>query len=289
MASESPNANRRAVRRLSDVTPAVHEMLASGTVETLNWTEWMATDMPDLARNVAGATRYGHLRSALLMAAERAAGQQVLGRLATFGATLAAALKSHTDPAFRELASHRSDVVRQWAAYTVNAKAQRMPLAKRLSLTLRFASDHHMSVRECAWMAFRPYLAANLEEGLSMLEPVSRAPDANLRRFAVEVTRPRSVWGAHIQALKNDPERAIYLLDNVRSDESRYVRLSTGNWLNDASKSRPNWVLAVASRWLKSGNAHTKAIVDRGMRTLKRLEDAQTGYSPSLPLERSAA
>jgi 3-methyladenine DNA glycosylase AlkC len=230
----------------------------------------MATDMPALARAVAPAAPSSSLRAALIKAAGQAEGQGILVRLGLFGTAVCNSISGFDDAAFRWVTSHKSDVVRQWGAYAVNHAACAVPLAQRLTLTLPFAEDNHMSVRECAWMAFRPHLAGSLSEGLGLLEPVTRAADAKFRRFAIEATRPRSVWGAHIYDLKHQPEMAVALLDNVYQDASRYVRLSAGNWLNDASKSRPDWVRAVCSRWAEKANKHTEAIIRRGLRTLSR-------------------
>ena len=85
-----------------------------------------------------------------------------------------------------------------------------------------------MSVRECAWDSFRPWLARDLE-------------------------------------------RARRLLDPVRSDPSDYVRRSVGNWLNDASKSRPEWVRSLAAEWRRaSKTAETAWIVRHALRTLRK-------------------
>jgi len=230
----------------------------------------MATDMPALARTIVKTTPHPALKKALGAAATKAEAEGILARLAIFGRAVSAAVASTEDPAYLWIARHRSDVVRQWAAYAANDPVRRMTLGKRLGLTLPFAADPHMSVRECAWMAFRPHLAGLLSEALKLLEPVTLSPNENLRRFAIEVSRPRSVWGAHIPALKHDPGQALALLDNVLQDGSKYVRLSAGNWLNDASKSRPDWVRTVCNRWSQNANKHTEAIIRRGLRTLAR-------------------
>ncbi len=244
----------------------------------------MATDMCALARVVAKETRYAGLGQSLRAAADSAEGSGILARLRILGRAVSAAVRQFDGPMFNTIARHRSDVVRQWAAYAVNDPHQSMTLQERLTLTLPFAADHHMSVRECAWMAFRPYLIRSLETGLRLLEPATRSLNPNVRRFAIEVTRPRSVWGAHIGDLKRKPEKAIALLKNVREDESRYVRLAAGNWLNDASKTRPDWVIEVCQNWSLSQNKRTRAIVRRGLRTLTRGRAAlqETATEPGL-------
>jgi 3-methyladenine DNA glycosylase AlkC len=265
-------SSRPIARRLSDVSDEVRDLLASGQAETRNWTEWMAADMPALARMVARTTRSKALSVALLTAADEAAGKSILQRLAIFGRAVNSSVKGFDGRVFSEICTHRSDLVRQWGAYAVNDSRRSLKLQERLALTLPFAADRHMSVRECAWMAFRPHLAANLRSALKLLGPVSRSADPNLRRFAVEVSRPRSVWGTHIAELKVDPAIGLAVLDNVYQDESRYVRLAAGNWLNDASKTRPDWVQEVCRRWSKNNNRYTRAIVVRGLRTLVRLD-----------------
>src|SRR5437899_9077785 len=116
-------------------------------------------------------------------------------------------------------------------------------------------------------MSFRPHFVSNIPDGLRLLESVSLHSDPNQRRFAIEVTRPRSVWGRHIPTLKQNPRLALALLSNVQQDESRYVRLAVGNWLNDASKTKPGWVRQLCAQWARNGSKYTKAIISRGLRT----------------------
>ena len=256
------------MRTLADIPQATLLRLASGATETADWTEWMATDMAALARTVAAQTSSNRLAASLSQAAKQVTGIGILDRLALIGRAVSSGVKGFDGSAFLAICRHNSDIVRQWGAYAVNDPDRKLTLKERLVLTRRFAADHHMSVRECAWMAFRPHLSSQLIQGLKLLEDVSLAKNAFERRFAVEVSRPRSVWGRHISELKNRPEMGMALLTNVYKDESRYVRLAAGNWLNDASKTRPDWVLEICSVWSKTGDKLTNAIMSRGLRTL---------------------
>ena len=146
-----------------------------------------------------------------------------------------------------------------------------LTLDARLEAARRFAADRNGSVRECAWDSFRPYLANELSRGLKLLEPWVEDLDPNIRRCAVEGTRPRGVWTAHIEALKRDPELGLAILEPVRSDPSRYVQRAVANWLNDASKSRPDWTLSVCKRWTEgSATKETAWIVHHALRTLRK-------------------
>jgi 3-methyladenine DNA glycosylase AlkC len=248
----------------------VLRLLAEGQTETVNLMEWLAADMPSLARNVAGQVTSPRLQTALVAASEGMTDRGVTARLSIAGKAIAASVDAFEDRHFAALANHPSDIVRQWACYAVNDDYREVSLERRLADTMPFAADRNMSVREAAWMAFRPYVAPSLGKVLLLLVPVATSRDENLRRFAVEVTRPRSVWGAHIEQLKRHPGLGRELLDAVRADPARYVQLATGNWLNDASKSRPDWVLALAAEWRKSGDANTDKIVRRALRTISK-------------------
>ena len=118
-------------------------------------------------------------------------------------------------------------------------------------------------------MALRPVLDAQLPAAIQLLAQWTSHEDENVRRFTTEATRPRGVWCAHIQALKEQPELALPILEPLKSDAAVYVQNSVGNWLNDASKTRPDFVSALCANWLTSSpTAATKKIVKRARRTL---------------------
>src|ERR1700730_12357564 len=215
---------RRGARRKGAVPPSVLAQIAAGEIETVNLMEWLAADMSALARNIAVQAGSERVRFALEEAAAAMADQRITRRLLLGGRALAGSVPDIGGSEFRFFAEHKSDLVRQWACYAVNEPEISRSIAERLSLTLPFAADRNMSVREAAWMAFRPYIVPRVQDVVAMLEPVSRDRNPNLRRFAIEVTRPRSVWGTHIDELKRCPQTGLSLLENVREDEVRYVQ-----------------------------------------------------------------
>ncbi len=265
-------ANRTGAQRRSEIPPAVLAGLNAGELESVNLVEWLAIDMPTLLRNVAPQVGLADEAAALGAAADALAGQGITKREKGIGAALFRALDGHPDRAaiFEALASHTSDMVRAWAALVLLAD-ERLARPERLAATRRFAADPAVGVRECAWDSFRPYLVQDLSAGLALLETWVHDPDPYIRRFASEVTRPRGVWTPHIPALKDNPQQALGLLEPLKSDPSRYVQNSVANWLNDASKSQPDWVQAVCTRWLdESPTKETQYIVKRALRTLRK-------------------
>jgi 3-methyladenine DNA glycosylase AlkC len=55
----------------------------------------------------------------------------------------------------------------------------------------------------------------------------------------------------------------------LKSDKAKYVRDSVGNWLNDAGKTRPDFVVQLCKRWEnESDTKETKYITKKALRTL---------------------
>ena len=271
---ETPGRRKGAPRR-ADIPRDVLRALNEGREETITLAEWLAIDMPSLLRSILPDVGLADGADALGEAADALAGEGVTRRLKGIGRALFEATRDHPrrEAVFESLATHPSDMVRAWAAFMVAAD-ESLDLTERLEVSRRFAADPGVAVRECAWDSFRPYLT-DLPSGIQLLGDWVRDPDSNVRRCAIEATRPRGVWTAHIEALKQDPEPDLPLLEPVRSDPSLYVRRAVGNWLNDASKSRPEWVEAVCDRWAKeSPTKETAWTVSHALRTLRKRQSS---------------
>ena len=257
---------------MADIPPEVRRGLNEGRIEVANLVEWLAIDLALLMAHVLPQVGLRAEAAAVTGAARAAAEEGVTVRIKKVAAALQAALAARRDAAavFEALATHPSDMVRSLAAYALSADPS-LDLKQRLARAQRFAADRSMGVRECAWDSFRPHLARELDRGLKLLRPWVRHAHEGVRRCAVEGTRPRGVWTAHLEALKREPERALPLLEPVRSDPSRYVQRAVANWLNDASKSEPRWVRAVLARWNEeSPTPETAWIAHHAARTMRK-------------------
>ena len=260
---------RKGAARIALIPPEVLDALNEGLVPTVNLNEFLALDLPRLTRNVAR-----HI--GLEPEAERIA--DTLAMLMAFKpvkrhAHVARALYDLAEPrpdrdaVANALATHPSDVARSWGTQWIMFSG--MPLPAKLDAVRRFAADPHFGVREMAWMAVRDEVAGSVDEAIALLVPWVRDGDENIRRFASELTRPRGVWCAQIEALKAQPWRALALLEPLKADPSRYVQNSVANWLNDASKTQPEWVHELCGQWsAQSAAAETAYIVRRASRTL---------------------
>jgi 3-methyladenine DNA glycosylase AlkC len=259
---------RKGAIRAADIPAKVLDGLNTGTLESVNLTEWLAVDGLKLLTVLLPTWKLKRAADVLEVAQE-VVGLGVMQRTERVALALAAANVN-----LEVLAKHPSDTVRCWAAFIAVNRAvhpNTVDLKMALEAIKPFAADSHFGVREIAWMAWRPLLAAKLEPGLKLLEKWTNSDDANVRRFASEASRPRGVWCAHIQALRDQPELALRILEPLRSDPDRYVQTSVANWLNDASKSQPVWVEALCEGWLEeSPTADTRWIVNHALRSLRK-------------------
>lgn len=262
---------RRGAARIALIPPEVLEALNEGLLPTVNLNEFLALDLLRLARNVARDI-------GLDPDAERL--QDTLAMLGAFKPVrrhqhvaralydLAAACDDR-DGIAHKLAVHPSDVARCWAAQWVAFSGLDFP--RKLQAVRRFAADPHFGVRELAWSAVRDEAGRDLDGAVRLLQPWVSEADPNLRRFAIELTRPHGVWCAPLPALKAEPWRAQSLLEPLQSDPSLYVRNSVANWLNDASRTQPEWVVQLCARWQReSRTPETASITRRALRTVNK-------------------
>ena len=266
---------RKGATRIADIPRDILVALNEGRDETITLVEWLAIDQSVLLGHVLPALGFRREQSSALVAGARAsAAEGVTVRTKRLGARiwemLAQEASRRREQLFEGLATHRSDMIRAFAAYSLAADPG-LDLQDRLGRARRFAADRSMAVRECAWDSFRPWLARELPRGLKLLVLWARDRDPNIRRCATEATRPQGVWNEHLEALKQDPSPGLPLLHACRSDPSDYVRRSVANWLNDARKSRPDWVAQVCARWTRTSDTKETAwIVRHALRSVRR-------------------
>lgn len=243
---------------VADIAPARLALLNEGAVASATLTEGLAIDFSMLL--AAAVPAMGGDGLALMQAQ---AGAGITRRMA-----LAAQLLLDTRVALAPLQAHASDTVRGWVCFAIAAQAG-LTLPQQLAAMRPLADDGHFGVREWAWLALRPRLAASLDEAIALLAPWTADPSERVRRFACEALRPRGVWCAHIAQLKQQPQLALPLLQPLRADPAAYVQDSVANWLNDAAKTRPDWVRALCAQWLTESNSvATQRICKRARRSL---------------------
>jgi len=115
--------------------------------------------------------------------------------------------------------------------------------------------------------AIRPFLIKHPEKVMAYMLKWSTNKNPNIRRFASEGCRPRLPWGMAIQSFKKDPSLILPILENLKNDDSEYVRKSVANNLNDIAKDNPQIVIDIIKKW-KGQTKNTDWIIKHGARTL---------------------
>lgn len=263
-------SGRKGARKVQDVPQEVLKLLNDGQIETVNLTEWLAVDHQKLIH--ATFEKIGVSKEQITLIAHKIQAQKKSTAMKSsqlVGETLHE-LYSENQAIFNRLSTHPSDSIRCYAPYLIS-KNQGLSIAEKLNQSQRLIADNHFGVREVVWMALRPEIEQNLEEAIQLLSHWTKSENEYIRRFTTESTRPRGVWCKHIDALKNNPERALPILENLKSDPSKYVQDSVGNWLNDASKTKPDFVINLCETWKKeSPTKETQKIIKRARRTIDK-------------------
>jgi len=243
---------RKGGRTLKDVPEEIRQQLNQGLLETANLMEGLSVDFPLLLKNTLNHSLSSDVQDSL-----RNLG--ITKKMETMALYLV-----KKGVSFEDIGTHPSDTLRGWAAYMI-AYSPNSNIEEKLKAIEPLADDNHFGVREWAWLALRPYCAEMPERMIKLLVPWAKRTD-NFRRFASEITRPRGVWCAHIQQLKDNPALALPILSNLKADPSRYVQNSVANWLNDSAKSKPQWVKDLCKEWQQSNIPETLYICKRGLR-----------------------
>jgi 3-methyladenine DNA glycosylase AlkC len=251
---------RVGARRMSEIPPVVLARLNRGEIEARTLVEGLSIDFGALLR--AAVPQISRAATESMNAAR---GEGITQRMQLAGRLL---FEHFGSTGYFQLARHRADTVRGWAAYLLGTSPD-FSVGERLQLIRPLANDRNSGVREWAWLALRPHIAANIELAVDLLEPWTVSASPFLRRFATESTRPRGVWCAKIGTLLARPEIGLPLLEPLHSDPHRYVQDSVANWLNDVAKTNPGWVRKLCDRWRRTSPSEATArICRRALRSL---------------------
>jgi len=98
--------------------------------------------------------------------------------------------------------------------------------------------------------------------------------DHNVRRLSSEGCRPRLPLAPALPAFKENPAKIIPILENLKNDESDFVRRSVANNLNDISKDNPAVVLDLVRSWKGKGK-NADWVVKHGSRTLLKAGNSE--------------
>lgn len=263
--------SRKGAKKVNEIPKEVLQLLQQGKLESVNLTEWLAINHIELLKNLLPSIGLKDSLEFIVAELEKQNVETGMKVIRIIGTLLDKVIREESErkkeDLLLKLSNHISDSVRCWAAF-MNKKTNNT-LKDKLTYILPFAADHHFGVREIAWMSIREDLSQNIEKSVELLVEWAKSEDENIRRFSVESIRPRGVWSKHIETLKQEPDKALPILNLLKSDPSKYVQDSVGNWLNDASKTKPDWVINLCEEWAKDTDIKsTSRIIKKAKRTI---------------------
>ncbi len=134
---------------------------------------------------------------------------------------------------------------------------------------------HYFTQFGSSEFAIRTFLKSDIERTLKVMYQWSEDDNEHVRRLSSEGSRPRLPWSFKLDAIIQDPGLTQPILENLKQDDSLYVRKSVANHINDISKDTPDYVLRLVKTW-DTQHPHTAWIVKRGCRSLFKQGDQQS-------------
>jgi len=115
--------------------------------------------------------------------------------------------------------------------------------------------------------AVRPFIINHQDAMMEQMMAWSKSDNEHVRRLASEGCRPALPWAMSLPEFKKDPTPVLPILEQLKTDSSKYVQKSVANNLNDISKTHPQLVAKLAKDWY-GVDERTDWIVKHGCRTL---------------------
>ena len=120
----------------------------------------------------------------------------------------------------------------------------------------------------------RPFIIKYPKKMMKQMLVWSKYKHWGVRRLSSEGCRPRLPWSMALPNLKEDPTPIIPILENLKDDISRFVRLSVANNLNDIAKDNPETVINLVKKW-QGKSENIDWIIKHGCRTLLKQGNAE--------------
>ena len=122
--------------------------------------------------------------------------------------------------------------------------------------------------------AIRQFILKYEEQTMNQMKIWAKSKNEHLRRLSSEGCRPRLPWAISLPKFKQNPTKALEIIELLKNDKSLYVRKSVANNLNDISKDNPQLVI----KFIKENLGSTKEldwICKHASRTLLKKGDKQ--------------
>ena len=125
---------------------------------------------------------------------------------------------------------------------------------------------NEITKRNTGEYAIRPFLRKYKAKTLGVMKKWSKDKNVHVRRLASEGVRTRLPWSQKLDQFILDPTPIFEILENLKEDDSLFVRKSVANNMNDILKDNYDIGIKVLRKWSKSKNSNTKWIVKHALR-----------------------
>lgn len=123
------------------------------------------------------------------------------------------------------------------------------------------------TINSSSEFAIRQFILKYENETMNQMKLWSQSSNEHLRRLSSEGCRPRLPWAIALPLFKQNPTKALEIIELLKNDKCLYVQKSVANNLNDISKDNPHLVI----EFVKQNIGKTKEldwICKHGSRTL---------------------
>lgn len=134
---------------------------------------------------------------------------------------------------------------------------------------------HYFTQFGSSEFAIRTFLKADPDRTIKTMYQWSEDDNEHVRRLSSEGSRPRLPWSFKLDTIIQNPTLTKPILENLKQDDSLYVRKSVANHINDISKDTPDYVLRLIKAWDQQ-HPHTAWIIKRGCRSLFKQGDKKS-------------
>ena len=125
---------------------------------------------------------------------------------------------------------------------------------------------YQITQRNTGEYAVRPFLVKYPTKMLSIMLNWSKNENVHIRRLSSEGVRPRLPWAKKLEQFIKDPTPILPILENLKEDQSMFVKKSVANNLSDILKDNYNIGINLLEKWSLSNNKDTLWIIKHSLR-----------------------
>lgn len=125
---------------------------------------------------------------------------------------------------------------------------------------------YEITQRNTGEYAVRPFIIKHPEKMIPLMLKWSQDTSVHVRRLSSEGMRPRLPWAKKIDQFIIDPKPILPILENLKQDNSLFVKKSVANNLNDILKDNYSIGIDLLKKWSESKNKNTQWIIKHALR-----------------------